>query len=110
MTQEYGRAIGNLLKPDGLLAANIIGGMRGGACQDVLQALDAAYRTSLPYGWYKNELGQPEERANYIVAYSRNLTAKPSGYVDLPQGSQAAYTDNYAPAERLYYNCQQSAH
>ena len=110
MTQEYGRAIANLLKPDGLLAANIIGGMRGGACQDVLQALDAAYRTSLPYGWYKNELGQPEERANYIVAYSRNLTAKPIGYVDLPQGSQAAYTDNYAPAERLYYNCQQSAH
>ena len=109
MTQEYGSAVGDLLKPDGLLVANIIGGMKGGACQDVLRALDSAYRTGLPNAWYKNELGHPEERTNYIVAYSRSYDKKPDGFIELPRSDQAAYTDNYAPAERLYYDCQQSA-
>ncbi len=109
MTSDYGRAVGDLLESDGLLVANIIGGLMGGACQDVLNALDAAYRTSLPYAWYKNELGHPEERANYIVAYGRSPSLQPVGYADLPQSDQIAYSDNYAPAERLYYNCQQLA-
>jgi spermidine synthase len=108
MTREYGQAIGRLLKPGGIVVANIIGGTAGGACQDVLTALDGAYRTALPYAWYKNESGKAEVRANYIVVYARqpmNL----DGYRELPKSSNKPYSDNYAPAERLYYSCQQSA-
>jgi predicted membrane-bound spermidine synthase len=108
MTREYGQAVGELLTPDGLLVANIIGGMRGGPCQQVLRALDAAYRTELSYAWYKNEQGRPDKRGNYVIAYSRTNMA-PRGYTKLPVPTKAPYTDNYAPAERLYYDCQQTA-
>ena len=108
MTREYGQAIERLVAPGGILVANMIGGMQGGPCQDVLMALDSAYRISLPNAWYKNESGYAQERANYIVVYS-NRSLAVDGYTELPQANQAPYTDNYVPAERLYYNCQQSA-
>lgn len=108
MTKEYGQAVGKLLKQDGILVANIIGGMTGGPCGDVLHALDAAYRTELPHAWYQNESGSPQERVNYIVVYSHN-NYSPANYKALKRPSQSAYSDNYAPAERLYYDCQQSA-
>lgn len=108
MTREYGEAVGKLLNKDGLLVANIIGGTTGGACSQVLGALDAAYRTTLPYAWYKTESNMHERRANYIVVYSRNEKV-PAGYHRLERLTDKPYTDNFAPAERLYYDCQQAA-
>lgn len=107
MTREYGQAVADILNPQGILVANIIGGMQGGPCEEVLRSLDAAYRVDLPHAWYKNELGSPQARANYVVVYSRHEVT-PKDYLELNQPTQPAYTDNYAPAERLYYNCQNS--
>lgn len=107
MTKEYGQAISERLAPGGVLVANIIGGTTGGACKDVLAALDSAYRSNLPYGWYKNESGKPEERANYVVVYARE-PIELAEYTSLPPLAQKPYSDNYAPAERLYYNCRQT--
>lgn len=107
MTREYGQAIERLAAPNGMVIANIIGGMQGDACRDVLEALDSAYRVGLPFALYKNESGKPEERANYIIVYSRqNISLQ--GFKDMPQVNQEPYTDNFAPAEKLYYNCQES--
>ena len=109
MTKEYGKAVAGLLKPDGMLIANVIAGTNGGACQDVLTAIDGAYRSALPHAVYRNEYSRPEVRANYILAYARQPFAI-DGFNELPTPVSAPYTDNYAPAERLYYNCQQQAY
>lgn len=107
MTAEYGKAIAKLLRSGGILIANIIGGTTGGPCAEVFGALDSAYRSGLPHAWYRNETGQPTVRANHIVVYSRNSDLQLPGYAPLTASSTPAYSDNFAPAERLYYGCQQ---
>jgi len=107
MTKEYGAALAKLLTPDGVVIANIIGGLEG-KCRDTLAAVDAAYRTSLPHVLYANESGRPEARANHVVVYSKQVVAA-DGLAPLPDFDAAAYTDDFAPAERLFYDCQQSS-
>lgn len=104
MTKEYGQALSRLVKPNGIVIANIIGGLEG-KCKDTFAAVDAAYRTWLPNALYINESGKIERRANHLVIYSAAPT-QAAGFKPLPSFNQAAYTDNYAPAERLYYDCQ----
>jgi predicted membrane-bound spermidine synthase len=105
ITKEYGQALKKLLAPDGVVVVNIIGGMTG-ACFDAFAAVDAGYRSSLPYVLYSNESDQAERRANHIVVYgTQPLDIK--GLKPLASFKKHAYTDNYAPAERLYYDCQQ---
>ncbi len=106
MTTEYGRAVSQRLKPGGLLVANIIGSLHGD-CRTVLAALDASYRTYLPYAHYagRPDAG-PGDRANYVVTYSKNEQPV-KGLKLLPSFNQKVFTDNYAPAERLYYDCEQ---
>ncbi|MBC7512731.1 fused MFS/spermidine synthase [Candidatus Saccharibacteria bacterium] len=107
MTKEYGAALARALNQGGIVIANIIGGMQG-ECRQVLGAVDAAYRSSLPNVVYSNESGEPEERANHIVVYSiQPVTLK--GMRTLPPFNQKPYTDNFAPSERLYYDCQKQA-
>ncbi len=105
MTSEYGKAVAKRLKADGILIANIIGSLKS-SCSEVLMALSSAYRQDLPYAWYASRPGALEdERANYVVVYARK-TLSIVGYRDLPASQRAPYTDNYAPAERLYYECE----
>jgi len=107
MTKQYGKAVARLLKPDGLLVANLIAGETG-PCRDVFTALDAAYRQSLPNAIYSNQANRPVSRANYIVVYSRQLLPPPGLYKQLKPFGGSAYTDNHAPAERLYFDCRQT--
>jgi len=103
MTKEYGEAISKILTKDGVIIANIIGGEIG-KCRGALGAVDAAYRSQFPYALYTNESGKPEARANYIVMYSKQeLTVE--GMTTLPKVGSELYTDNFAPAERLYHDC-----
>ncbi len=103
MTKEYGKAVAGILKNDGIVIANIIGGQTG-ECRGALGAVDAAYRSQLPNAQYINESGRPEDRANYIVVYSEHPQPA-AGLRELPPFESPLYTDNFAPAERLYYEC-----
>ncbi len=107
MTKEYGTALAGILNPDGIVIANIIGGMEG-ECRQVLASVDAAYRSSLPHVVYSNESGESEQRANHIVVYS-NQRITLEGMRPFPSFGQKPYSDNFAPSERLYYDCQQQA-
>lgn len=107
MTKEYGQALSQLVSPKGIVIANIIGGLEG-ECRDALGAVDAAYRASFPYVQYSNESGEPERRANHIVVYSQQPFLMP-GLSTLTSFNQQPYTDNYAPAERLYDSCRRAA-
>lgn len=103
-TREYGQALARLLTDDGVVLVNVIGGLQG-ECHNVFGAVDAAYRASLPFVQYVNESGRAEPRANHVVAYSRQAVPL-QGLKPLPSFNQPAYTDNFAPTERLYYQCQ----
>lgn len=103
MTKEYGQAIAKILSPRGIVIANIIGGLKG-ECRDAFAAVDAAYRTALPYAVYSNESEQVEARANHIVVYAKQPVHL-SGVQPLVSFQQTPYTDNFAPAERLYFQC-----
>lgn len=106
MTKEYGEAVANRVADNGVLVANIITGSVG-PCRNVLSALHAAYSAQLPHAYYANQSGEAERRANYIVMYARQ--AEHSGLLQkLEIDNQVPYDDNFAPAERLYYACQQA--
>lgn len=108
ITKEYGQALAKRLNPGGVVIANIIAGFKGD-CREVFAAVDAAYRTKLPYAQYSNESRRQEHRANHVVVYSPKELAPITGMRPLPTFGAAAYSDNYSPAERLYYQCQQDA-
>ena len=103
MTKEYGQALANVLSPDGVVVANIIGGMSG-ECRLAFGAVDAAYRSSLPYAQYSNESGRDESRANHVVMYSKQAMTT-DGLRPLPDFGTRVYSDNFAPSERLFYSC-----
>lgn len=106
MTAEYGRAISQHLQPDGMILANLVVGQTG-ACRHILSAINAAYGVALPAAQYRSQLPSAA-RANYIVAYSRE--AQPiTGYTPIATTDTAPYRDNYAPSERLYFDCVQQS-
>ena len=107
MTEQFGRALERVTAPDGLVAVNMIAGLGGGPCQRLFAAFDVMYRQGLPYASYSTESGHDLIRGNHIVAYTR--TAKDlAGMKQLEPLRGTLYTDNFAPAERLYFACQQT--
>ena len=106
ITKQYGESIERAVAPGGRVIVNIIAGDVG-PCKEVLGAVDAAYRQKLPYGAYSTQPGAAKDRANYIVSYAREATSD-TVQVQLPRLKRQPYTDNFSPAERLYYDCQSS--
>lgn len=105
MTKEYGDRIKHVMADNGVVAVNIIAGMHG-ACGVLLEALDAPYRQSLSHALYKiQNPGSP--KSNMIVAYSAQ-PVRWEGSQSLNVQPIAAYTDNFAPVERIQQNCQNS--
>lgn len=106
MTEQYGRAIAAAVEPDGMLVANIIAGLHEGPCRELFAVFDAVYRQAFSYAQYSNEDNIELIRGNHIVAYARDALNLESMLPLEPLHGQL-YTDNYAPAERLYFACQQ---
>jgi predicted membrane-bound spermidine synthase len=103
MTKEYGQQIARVLNDKGVVVVNMIAGTRG-ACGVLLAALDAPYRQSMSQAKYVIQ-STAVVKANMIVAYSNQpLNWVGSSALNLP--ATAAYSDNYAPAERLQQNCE----
>lgn len=105
-TQEFGAHLQEILNPGGLLAVNLVAGEEG-TCRSAFDAMTAAYWQP---GWsaqYQREPTDSPKRANYVVLYGKDLLA-PDGYKQLPKPPQPAYTDNFAPTDRLYYDCEQA--
>lgn len=105
MTREYAQAVSKLTTNNGVLVANIIAGSSG-SCRDVLVALHAAYASEFGYAYYASELGGLDIRANYIVMYAHQVE-DPVLLQPFRLEKQPAYGDNFMPAERLHYACQQ---
>lgn len=106
MTKEYGQQIERLVADKGVVIVNMIAGQNG-ACGELLRALDAPYRQSMGYAAYKTQ-SFVSAKANMIVVYNKQpIQWKGSAPLLLP--SKAAYTDNYAPVERIQQSCQNAS-
>lgn len=105
MTSEYGQELAQIVKPNGVVAVNMIAGMAG-ACSELLRALDAPYRASWSSAQYTQQTST-SVRGNVVVAYANApldwRTSRP-----LNMSVTTPYGDNYAPAERLQQSCRQS--
>ncbi len=106
-TQEFGQEIAEILTDDGVVIANVIGGLAGGECEDLTRAVDAAYRTQLPYGYYTAEPGESLLRDNLIITYGRQ-PLDIDGVKPLPFAVGTPLTDNRAPTEQLYHDCREA--
>jgi len=104
ITKEYGQAVARALAPDGVLLANVIAG-RSGACKEVFDAMRAAYGQELPQAYYSHSPHSNLARTNFILLYARQPEAQ-QGMKPLLTASPKPYTDDYSPAERLYYSCE----
>lgn len=103
ITKEYGEAVAARTNSDGVVLANIIGGLTG-PCREVLDALNNAYSQKFAHAYYEISPQAAETRANIIALYSRTPTAHSGLRVINAQPAQV-YTDNYSPSERLYHSC-----
>lgn len=107
MTREYAAVLSRATAPDGAVLANIIGEVSDeGPCRTMTAVMDAAYRTEFSHAWYSTD-GPTYGRANHIVRY-QNQDDDALGQRPLPALGGRLYTDNFAPAERLLFDCQQS--
>lgn len=105
-TMEYAKQIDRLLADDGIVVANIIGGIAGGPCQAGFEAIDAAYRSQLSYGYYATEKFEQPIRANIVALYSRMPVENPR-LKSVPFEANQPFYDNRAPSEQLHHSCRQ---
>ena len=102
ITKEYGLALAKITNQKGIVLANIIGGLSG-PCSEVFDAANAAYMQDFRYGSYSMNPSSGTRRANIISLYSNDRQSY--GLTPITSHTEA-YSDNYAPAERLYFACQ----
>jgi spermidine synthase len=102
ITQQFGEEISRILKPDGVVSANIIAGTEG-PCSDLYEAISAPYRSQFEHSLVHVRFPD-SNRSNIITAHSN----KPLAIEDMDRnksGPIEPYTDNFAPAERLHRSC-----
>lgn len=104
LTKEYGDRIREIVTPQGLVAVNMVAGLKG-ECGELLETLNAPYQSHFAYREYK--INSPEKaRSNIVAAYSDQPFGW-SGSRKTELKSNALYTDNFVPAERLHHGCLQ---
>lgn len=106
-TREYAAQLNRLLNSNGSVVANIVAGVRG-PCQNVLTALNASYAGIFPYQYFIGNDQYNRTRTNMVFLYSRQAKDI-NGMSVVNLAKQQPFSDNYAPADRLFYECQQMA-
>lgn len=110
-TQEYVEALQRRVHPDGIVIANIIGGLNT-ACEPFVASLDRSYRNAFAtVAYFPLEDQDMQARQNIIGVFSRQsfewLGVLP-GRSDAQPDVRRAYnlTDNHAPVEALWQRCE----
>lgn len=108
VTAEFAREVSELLAPNGVLLMNVIGGEKS-ACQPLTYSIFASFSSRLTGVVVPIEAGQSlEERQNIIFAFARSDDAARLERFDgrrLETGDTRAFTDNFAPVERMDQQC-----
>lgn len=105
MTSEYSNAIANILKPGGVVMANMIAG-RQGDCQKLLSALEAPYRYNFQYRGIRSDTNITSAYLPHnIVGVYSDIPLHYEYFEDADTPRIDPYTDDFTPAERLRQNC-----
>lgn len=108
-TKEYVQKLDDSLTKDGIVIANIIGGLSP-SCQPLLNGLHSSYTQRFPFSSYLPlEERTMTHRQNIIAVYAQS----PLGWLTLPTATQVpqetrAFTDDFAPLEMLTQSCRDS--
>ncbi|MGK2896600.1 MAG: fused MFS/spermidine synthase [Candidatus Saccharimonadales bacterium] len=105
-TTEYTAQLAQHVEPEGMVLVNVIGGTTVGACRDILAALHMSYSQQFKHSVYANKSGRAMYRANHVVVYSRH-SLNINGMEPLMLPDVALFRDDYAPIERLFFDCKQ---
>lgn len=104
LTREYGVGIRGVALPDAVILANIIADdSPSSSCQSFFKASLTPYADNFKNGSY---LKQHDGVANIIAMFTDMDDFSLLGYTPVSSlESQPRYTDDFAPAERLQFNC-----
>lgn len=105
MTAEYGRAVSQLVKSDGIVVANIIAG-QSGACRELLDVVAAPYASHFPVAGYIQQ--SAGVRSNIVAVFGGSRTKLPNGYKKLDVDVKA-FSDDFAPVEPIQQRCNDMA-
>lgn len=107
LTKEYAGKIGAITADGGVVVINAIASETG-SCAELLQAMDATYRTVLPEATIAQDpTATKGERGNRVLTYSKKNQPFTGTTVFNTLGG-GVYTDNFMPAERLQQSCQEA--
>lgn len=101
MTAEYGRAVSQLVKPGGIVVANIIAG-QSGACRELLNVVAAPYASYFPVAGYVQQ--SAGVRSNIVAVFGGSRTELPNRYKKLDVDVKA-FSDDFAPVEPIQQSC-----
>lgn len=107
LTREYGQRVADLVEPDGTIILNAIIGLTG-KCSALADAIDTTYRPHYKNAYWMTRTGDAVPRANYILAYTNNPTVPLAMNTLSKRDGATSYNDNFMPAERIHFECQQS--
>ena len=102
MTREFGVALKQRTRPDGVVAANFIGG-KSGACRQALDALAAPYQAVFDTAQLALENNNALS-SNAVGVFSERDALPLDGYQSF-SSTMRPYTDNFAPAEAIQARC-----
>lgn len=104
MTREFGQSVARITRPEGVVVANVIGGLHG-KCREVTAAVDSAYRVELPHAQWATQSGKAKDAVNYIITYTKTPQDFAGMTAFSPLGGPL-YTDNFSPSDRLHFACE----
>lgn len=109
-TKEFSSVLKRAVQPGGVVIVNVIAGDTSG-CRQLLGGLHASYKSAFDVvAVFPLSDASLSSRQNIILAYSNqqlDLRVVPGrSNVSLPKA--AAFTDSYAPIERLHHHCLKS--
>jgi predicted membrane-bound spermidine synthase len=108
-TREYADSLKNVMQPQGIVAANMIGAVSG-SCLPLIASLNQTYLHAFPHGvMYHLGLFGSNLKANMVGVYSGaslGWTNQISGQqLNIAPASQSL-TDDFAPVEKLIQQCE----
>lgn len=108
-TREYAAALENAVSPNGQVMVNLIVSTHG-SCGELFAGIDKSYKSSFVHGaYFPRYPNSTNVRQNLIAAYANQEHAWPGQAKNvaakLPGGQ--SFTDDFAPTDRINFDCSQ---
>lgn len=106
ITKEYATALKGATHSNSRVIVNLIASTKG-ACGELLGGINASYEESFNHAaYYPNYQDDLSMRQNIVAVYAHQpLAALGQKNIPLDTSDSAAFSDNFAPSDRLHFAC-----